>query len=228
MGKAGQMIQFAVDGEMAGGYLAGAEEGAQRHGLILVHEWWGLTEHIKGIADRFAGEGFVVLASDLYQGRTAKDAGEAGHLMQSLDQKKALATLNAAVSYLKQRPEVRANAVGVTGFCMGGSFALLLACRNQEIRASAPFYGDVPPNDVLRDLSAPVLFIGAERDQWVTTEKMERLRKALHDYGKRGEVVIYKGADHAFFNDTRPEVYNQEAAEDAWQRVVSFLQENLA
>jgi len=194
----------------------------------VIQEWWGLTDHITEVADRFAGEGFVVLAPDLYDGKVAKDAGEAGRLMQNLDQGKSLAMLDAAVSYLRQRPEVRAEAIGVTGFCMGGSFALLLACRNKEIRASAPFYGDVPPDDVLKDLSAPVLFIGAELDQWITTDKMERLREAMRRYGKQGDVVIYKGADHAFFNNTRPEVYNREAAEDAWRRVVGFLHDNLA
>src|ERR1051325_3343260 len=215
------------DGRMQG-YLAGMEAGAQRPGLILVHEWWGLTEHIRGIADRFAAEGFVVLAPDLYEGKVTKDAQEAGRLMQSLDQQKALATLDAAVSYLKQQPGVRGGAIGVTGFCMGGSFALLLACHNQAIRAAAPFYGDAPPDDMLKQLNAPVLFIGAELDQWITTDKMERLRDALRRYGKEGEVLIYPGANHAFFNDTRPEVYNREAAEDAWRRVVSFLSEKLA
>lgn len=111
---------------------------------------------------------------------------------------------------------------------MGGSFALLLACHNQAIRASAPFYGDAPPDDLLKQLGAPVLFIGAELDQWITTDKMERLREALRRYGKEGEVVIYPGANHAFFNDTRPEVYDREAAEDAWRRVVGFLSEKLA
>jgi carboxymethylenebutenolidase len=226
-GKAG-MIQFLVGNGVGNGYLAGAEEAEARPGLILVHEWWGLTDHIKGIADRFADEGFVVLAPDLYGGKVTRDAGEAGRLMQSLDQQQAMGTLAAAVDYLKQQGTVRENAIGVTGFCMGGSFALLLACHNKDIRASAPFYGDVPPDEVLKDLNAPVLFIGAELDQWITTEKMERLRKAMQRYGKAGEVVIYPGVNHAFFNDTRPDVYNEEAAKDAWKRVVDFLTGNLA
>ena len=111
---------------------------------------------------------------------------------------------------------------------MGGSFALLLACHNKDVGAAAPFYGDVPPDDVLRDLNAPVLFIGAELDQWITREKMERLRNAMQRYGKTGEVVIYPGVNHAFFNNTRPDVYDEEAAKDAWKRVVDFLTGNLA
>jgi len=228
MSNEAKVVQLVPGDDDMKGYLAGVEEGAERPGLILVHEWWGLTEHIRGIADRFAGAGFVVLAPDLYEGKVTKDAQEAGRLMQSLDQQRALATLDAAVAYLEQQPGVRRGAIGVTGFCMGGSFALLLACHNRAIRAAAPFYGDAPPDDMLKQLSAPVLFIGAELDQWITTDKMERLREALRRYGKEGEVVIYPGANHAFFNDTRPEVYNREAAEDAWRRVVGFLSEKLA
>ena len=226
-GKAG-MIQFPVGNAVGSGYLAGVEGAEVRPGLILVHEWWGLTDHIKGIADRFAGEGFVVLAPDLYGGKVTRDAGEAGRLMQGLDQQTAMGILNAAVDYLKQQGTVRENAIGVAGFCMGGSFALLLACHNKDVGAAAPFYGDVPPDDVLKDLNAPVLFIGAELDQWITREKMERLRNAMQRYGKTGEVVIYPGVNHAFFNDTRPDVYDEEAAKGAWKRVVDFLTGNLA
>jgi carboxymethylenebutenolidase len=228
MAGAGKMVELVSGDDRKRGYLAGVDEGADRPGLILVHEWWGLTGHILGIADRFAEAGFIVLAPDLYEGMVTKDAEEAGRLMKSLDQQRALATLDAAVAYLQQLPGVRSGGLGVTGFCMGGSYALLLACQNHAIRATAPFYGDAPPDDVLKQLSAPVLFIGAELDQWITVEKMERLRAALQRYSKDGEVVIYPGANHAFFNDTRPEVYNREAAEDAWRRVVGFLSEKLA
>jgi carboxymethylenebutenolidase len=227
MNDTGEVVQIRSNETGQQGYLIGIEKGVERPGLILVHEWWGLTDHMRGIADRFAGAGFAVLAPDLYEGKVTQDAEEAGRLMQALDQSRALATLDASVAYLKQHEGVRSGAVGVTGFCMGGSFALLLACHNSEIRASAPFYGDVPPDDALAQLKAPILFIGAELDQWITTEKVERLREALRRFGKEGEIVIYRGANHAFFNDTRPEVYNRYAAEDAWRRVVAFLLEKL-
>lgn len=228
MSGKGREIRFVAGEGSASGYLVGDEAAEVRPGLILVHEWWGLNDHIKGVADRFADEGFVVLAPDLYAGEVTGNAVEAGRLMQSLDQRQAIAMLNAVVDYLKQQGTVKGNTIGVTGFCMGGSFALLLACYNQDIRASAPFYGDVPSDEVLKDLTAPVLFIGAEYDQWITKEKMERLRSAMREYGKEGDVVIYPGVDHAFLNDTRPDMYNKEAAEDAWKRVVSFLAGHLA
>ena len=115
----------------------------------------------------------------------------------------------------------------MTGFCMGGTFALLLPCHNKHIKASAPFYGDVPADDVLKNLSAPVLFIGADQDPWITMDKMNQLKSGLTKFGKEGEVKIYPGVGHAFFNDTRPDAYNKAAAEDAWSRVKSFFASKL-
>src|SRR4030095_4038423 len=145
--------------------------------------------------------------------------------MGALKQEDGLASLRMVLGQLRAMPEV--TSVGVTGFCMGGTFALLLAC-NAKVEAAAPFYGDGPVDTTLiGKLSCPVLFIGAAKDQWITVEKMNRLDVALKQYGKEGEVRIYKGADHAFFNDTRPEVYNQADAEDAWERVIEFFNKHL-
>jgi carboxymethylenebutenolidase len=217
------MVEFQADGRTARGYLVKPQSDGPHPGLIVIHEWWGLNDHIKAIADRFAAQEYVALAPDLYDGKVTKDSAKAGELMQGLDQSKALETLNGAVNFLRGHPSVSPDKIGVTGFCMGGTFALLLACHNSNIKASAPFYGDVPPDDVIRNLSAPVLFIGAENDPWITLDKMERLRAALEKFGKEGEVKIYKGVGHAFFNDTRPEAYDPVAAKDAWNRVCELL-----
>src|SRR5262249_32871347 len=153
--------------------------------------------------------------------KTAKDAQEASTLMNALKQEDGLASLRVVLGQLRVMPDV--TSVGVTGFCMGGTFALLLACH-EKIEAAAPFYGDVPVDTTLIGrLSCPLLFIGAEKDQWITIEKMKRLETALKQYGKNGEVRIYQGADHAFFNDTRGEVYSKTDAEDAWKRVIEFF-----
>jgi len=223
MANAGSMIEFQAGGRTAGGYLVEAEGEGQHPGLIVIQEWWGLNDHIKNIADRFAAQGYVALAPDLYDGTVTKDSAKAGELMQRLDQGKALETLDGAVNYLTGLASVSPDKIGVTGFCMGGTFALLLASHNPNIKASAPFYGDVPPDDVIKNLSAPILFVGAENDPWITMEKMERLRAGLAKFGKEGEVKIYKGVGHAFFNDTRPEAYDRSAAQDAWNRVGEFL-----
>ncbi|MGH9767310.1 MAG: dienelactone hydrolase family protein [Blastocatellia bacterium] len=216
---------FKSDGLEANAFVARPDGVEKAPAVIIVHEWWGLNPHIEDVAQRFADEGFIAVAADLYEGKTTKDSQEASKLMGSLKQEDGLARLQVILKQLRANPEV--TSVGVTGFCMGGTFALLLAC-NAKIEASAPFYGDVPADTtVIGKLSCPVLFIGAEKDQWITTEKMNRLDAALKQYGKEGEVRVYEGADHAFFNDTRPEVYSRADAEDAWKRVVGFFNEHL-
>ena len=193
--------------------------------VIIVHEWWGLNPHIEDIAGRFADEGFIAVAVDLYEGKTTKDAQEASKLMGALKQEEGLARLQVALKGLRAMPEI--TGVAVTGFCMGGTFALLLAC-NAKVEAAAPFYGDVPVDTtIIGKLNCPILFIGAEKDQWITIEKMNRLDVSLKQYGKQGEVRVYKDADHAFFNDTRPEVYRSADAEDAWNRVIEFFNQHL-
>ena len=223
MASDGKTVEFETGGKTAGGYLVGASEGEVKPALIVIQEWWGLNDHIKDIAGRFADLGYTALAPDLYDGVSTKDPGEAGKLMQNLDQNKALAILNGAVDYLRGLKGVDSNKIGVTGFCMGGTYSLLLACHNKHIKASAPFYGDIPPDDVLKNLSAPVLFFGADQDQWINMGKMNKLKEGLSKFGKEGEVKVYSGVGHAFFNDTRPDAYNKDAATDAWERVKKFF-----
>ena len=227
MANVGRMVEFQVGGRVAGGYMVEPEAQGSHPALIVIHEWWGLNEHIKDIAERFAKKGYVALAPDLYDGAVTKDSAKAAELMQGLDDQKALETLSGAVNFLRVQAVVNSEKIGVTGFCMGGTFSLLLACHDNSIKASAPFYGDVPPDEIIRNLSAPVLFIGAENDPWITMDKMERLRAAIHEFGKEGEVKIYSGVGHAFFNDTRPEAYDRTAAQDAWNRVGEFLASKL-
>jgi carboxymethylenebutenolidase len=217
--------QFTANGKKVNAFIARPEGTTKAPAVIIVHEWWGLNPHIEDIAGRYAREGFIAVAADLFEGVTTKDAKEAANLMSALRPEQGLEALKVVLDGLRAMPEV--TAVGVTGFCMGGTFALLLAC-NAKVEACAPFYGDVPTDTTLIGrLSCPVLFIGGEKDQWITVEKMKRLESALNQYGKPGEVRIYKGADHAFFNNTRPEVYNAADAADAWQRVVEFFNKYL-
>src|SRR5215470_16595118 len=216
---------FEGDGLEVSAFVARPDGAPDAPAVIIVHEWWGLNPHIEDIARRYADEGFIAVAVDLYGGKTTKDPQEAAKLMGALKQEDGLARLQVVLKRLRETPEV--TGVGVTGFCMGGTYALLLAC-DAKVEASAPFYGDVPVDTtVIGKLSCPVLFIGAEKDQWITVEKMNRLDAALDQYGKEGEVRIYKGADHAFFNDTRPEVYSRADAEDAWKRVIEFFDKHL-
>jgi carboxymethylenebutenolidase len=215
---------FSANGKSAEGYLAQPTGVASAPALVLIQEWWGLNAHIEDIAQRYAREGYLVAAVDLYDGKVTKDPTEASALMNGLDPQSALEKLGTAIAYLRQQPNV--TAVGITGFCMGGVYTLLAACHNQ-VEAAAPFYGMPDDFSVLQKLSCPVLFIGGEKDQWITIEKMNKLDEALKQYGKQAEVKIYAGADHAFFNDTRPEVYSPADAADAWQSVLTFFAKHL-
>jgi carboxymethylenebutenolidase len=194
-------------------------ENITRPGLIVLQEWWGLNDHIKDIANRLTTEGFVSMPVDLYDGKVTKDPDEAKRLMMAMDKGTAMEKLNNAVRSLKDNPQV--SSVGVIGFCMGGFLSLSLACNNPDIRATVAFYGSVPPDAMLAKLSAPVLYFYGEKDHHIAASDVDRLEKF------NVEVVRYRDADHAFFNDTRKEVYNAENAKDAWSRALAFLRKNL-
>ena len=223
----GELITFDVGDGSANGYLATPDENANGRAVIVVHEWWGLNEHTRDIANRYANQGFVAFAPDLYDGIVTTDSQEASKLMHDLDPERGVEILNGAVGQLAKIEGVDPERIGVTGFCMGGTLALLLACRNRSIKGAAIFYGDIASDEEIAKLTAPILFIGASKDNWITVEKIEGLRESLERHGKEGEVKIYEGADHAFFNDTRPEVHDPEAAADAWRRVTAFFEEKL-
>ena len=226
------MVQYPSDGVTVRAYLVGPPAKGARAAIIVVQEWWGLNDHIKDISRRYAREGYVAIAPDLYSrlGHTVTaDPNEAGKLMNALRQEDGLKDLNATVAYLKKVPAVDANRVGVTGFCMGGSYALMLPCVNPTIKASAPFYGQVPnPDTPIKNLSSPVLYIYGEDDGWITKVDVQRLANALKKYNKAGEVKTYPGAPHAFFNDTRTDVYKPVQAKDAWGRTLAFFRQHLS
>ena len=197
--------------------------------VIVIQEWWGLNDHIKDVAGRLAREGYIAVAPDLYsrQGnKVTANPDEAGQLMMSLDKKDGIADLLAVVAHLKQAAGVDADRIGVTGFCMGGSYALLLPCHSADIKAAAPFYGEVPANDTLKKLGCPIRYFYGDEDGWIQMKDVERLQTVLRDLGK-GEVVIYKGLPHAFFNDTRKDVYRPEQAKDAWKKTLSLFAHEL-
>jgi len=224
----GKMVEFSVNGQPTSGYLSIPESG-QGPGVIVIQEWWGLVSHIKEICDRFAADGFVALAPDLYHGQTTKSPDEAGKLMMALRIDKAEKDLDGAGRYLLDQTVTRGDKVGVVGFCMGGALALYAATKNSQVGACVVFYGghpNVKPD--LPNLQSPVLGIYAERDGFVTPALVHELEQQLKGLGKSIDVHIYPGTDHAFFNDSRPEVYNPEASADAWRRTVEFLREHLS
>ncbi|HEY0004209.1 MAG TPA: dienelactone hydrolase family protein [Pyrinomonadaceae bacterium] len=192
--------------------------------IILIHEWWGVNEHVRDLAGRYAAAGFVCVAPDLFRGKTTKDQQEASALMHALAIEDGLTIIRRAVEATTSTYALKR--VGITGYCMGGTFALRAACEIETLGAAAPFYGDIPDEEVLSRLRVPTLFIAGARDNWITPEKVRGLSDAAQKHNLPVEVVSYD-ADHAFFNDTRPEVYNPEAAADAWRRVLAHFREYL-
>jgi carboxymethylenebutenolidase len=192
--------------------------------VVLIQEWWGINQHIRDIAGRYADEGYLCVAPDLYRGRVAADAEEASALMNALAIEDGMETIRKAMDAAAETYKV--DQFVITGFCMGGTYALRAACEIPELKAAAPFYGDIPEESILKKLSVPTLFIAGKRDAWIDQEKVNSLKEVAAKNNLPVEVISYD-ADHAFFNDTRPEVYNAEAANDAWSRVQQHFRKYL-
>jgi carboxymethylenebutenolidase len=222
----GERVSFKANGTMTPGYLALPQ--GRGPGVIVIQEWWGLVPHIESIADRFAEAGFVALAPDLYHGRSTKSPDEAGKLMMAMRVDEAERDLAGAIDYLAARPEVSSKKIGTVGFCMGGALSLFAASKNPEVGACAVFYGGHPNiKPDLPTLQAPVLGIYAGKDGFVSPQAVKALDEELARLGKRHEFHTYPGADHAFFNDQRPEVYDPAAAADAWAKTLAFFRREL-
>ena len=222
----GEMVEFRSNGKATSGYLALPKQ--KGPGVIVIQEWWGLVPHIKDVANRFAAAGFTALAPDLYHGKTTKSPDEAGKLMMSMHIDEAERDLRGAVHYLLENANTSSNKIGTVGYCMGGALSLFAACKNSEVGACVVFYGGHPSvKPDLKNLKAPLLGLYAGKDTSVTPESVHELEKQLKALGKRVEIHIYPDANHAFFNNERPEVYDEKAAKDAWRRTVDFLQREL-
>ena len=192
--------------------------------VILIQEWWGINDHIRDLAGRYAKEGYLCVAPDLYRGKVTKDAAEAGALMQALAIDDGMETIRKAMDAATATYQVKRFAI--TGYCMGGTFALRAACEIPELKAAAPFYGDIPEESILAELKVPTLFIAGKRDAWINEAKVGQLQSIAAQHNLPVEVKSYD-ADHGFFNDTRPQVFDLEAAADAWQRVRAHFRKYL-
>ena len=227
----GEMIEFASNGSVAGGYLA-VPEGGTGPGVIVIQEWWGLVDHIKDVCDRFAAAGFVALAPDLYHGQQVPpgEPDEAGKAMMAMKLDQAGRDLSGAVDEVLRRSS--GDRIGVIGFCMGGGLALVLATQRPDaVAAVVPCYGVIPWPDAQPDyaaMSAAVLGHYAEKDDFFPPEAANALGEQLRALGKSVEIVVYPGTDHAFFNDTRPEVHDAAASQLLWDRSIAFFREQLS
>ena len=218
-----ESISFDTANGPSSAYVAMPDSDSKK-AVIVVQEWWGLNDHIKDIANRYAAEGFIAIAPDLYRGRVAKDSSEASEMMHALQIDDGIDTIKNAIDAAALSYDL--THFGITGYCMGGTFALRAACELEGLSAAAPFYGDIPEEEVLKKLRIPTIFISGTRDGWITPEKVAGLEDATSRFELPLQSIKYD-ADHAFFNDTRPEVYNETAAKDAWATVVGFFDQHL-
>ncbi len=235
-------VTFERAGDRLRGYAAWPAGATSLAGLVIVPDVRGLSDHYRDVARRFAGEGFFALAVDLYSREGAPELPDMDAVfrwMQALPDARVLGDLDAAVAYLAGRPETAGRRIGITGFCMGGQYALMAACTLSRLAACVSWYGmlrhaatsELKPRsalDMAPDLVCPFLGLFGEEDALIPLADVEALRAVLARTGKPFEIVTYPGAGHAFFNDTRPDAFRPAAAADAWGRAVRFLRTHLA
>ncbi|NNF07690.1 MAG: dienelactone hydrolase family protein [Candidatus Eisenbacteria bacterium] len=223
---AGTHVEFPSNGGTSQGYLA-IPTGETGIGVLVLQEWWGLVPHIEDVCDRFAEAGFVALAPDMYHGEKTTSPDDAGKLMMALNIEQAEKDLRGATQFLVNHDRTAGDRIGTVGFCMGGQLSLFAATKNPSVGACVNFYGihpNVKPD--FSNLQGPVLGFFGSRDPMVTPDVTAALEASIKQAGKEVAFHTYD-ADHAFFNDTRPDVYAADAARDAWNRMITFYRENL-
>ena len=221
---AGKMVDLKSGEDTIQAYLAvpkGGGSGAPA--MVVIHEWWGLTDWVKSIADRFASQGYVAIAPDLYRGQVAADPELAHELMRGLPDTRAIRDVRAAAAYLAGRLDLAPKATGVIGFCMGGGISLRSSLDQGPFTATVVCYGS-PETDParLKTLRGPVLGIFGADDRGLGKDQTDPFEAGLKATGHLAAVKVYPGAGHAFLNDTRPS-YVEAAAKQAWGEIDGFL-----
>lgn len=231
----GEMTEYKSGDMMIPAYVSrSTKREAPRGAVFVIHEVFGLNDHIKGIADRIAREGYLALAPNLFVRASApppKDASDVAALrraVSSIPNEVAIKDMQAGLDFLKTFPEQNKNNPRFVsiGFCMGGGFSYQLATHTKDLAGAVIFYGRTPL-ELVSQVSCPLLGNFAELDGGIPPAAVKEFEVALKRSGKTADIKIYAGAKHGFFNDTRPEAYNAEAATDAWQRTLKFFDERI-
>lgn len=215
-----------ADGETLMGYLARQSGADPQPAVVVIQEWWGLNEHIEDVTRRFAREGFVTLAPDLYHGEVATEPSEAQKLVMELDMAEAVREIQRAIGFLQQQDYVSDSPVGIVGFCMGGGLVLQTALVEDDLGAAVAFYGSPLSPENAGSVQAPVLGLYGAEDSGIPVDRVEAMDAGFDDAGVPNEVYIYDGAGHAFFNDTR-QSYNPDVAEDAWMKTLAWFRRHI-
>jgi carboxymethylenebutenolidase len=210
------------------GFLAVPDKPGRHPALVVIHEWWGLTDWVKQQAEKLAEQGYVALAVDLYRGQVATDPEAAHELMRGLPADRAVSDLKAGFMYLATRKDVDRDHIGSIGWCMGGGFSLQLAIHEPRLAACVVNYGALPtdPND-LQQIGAPILGSFGADDRGITPADVQEFEKTMQGMHRRVDLKIYDGAGHGFENSTNTAGYRPDAAADAWTRTLAFLNKTM-
>jgi carboxymethylenebutenolidase len=219
-------VEFPADSGPVSGYLARPAGSGSAPGVLVIHENKGLVPYIESVARRLAVAGYVALAPDLLSraGGTGSfaDPAEATAALGKITPQELVGDLRAGLSYLQGLDHVNGSAVAALGFCFGGGLTWRLAAEDPRLRGAVPFYGPIPPLEAVPGITAPVFAIYGELDERITS-KLPVIEEAMSSHGKDFDKAVYKGAQHAFHNDTNPDRYNPEAAEQAWAAALDHL-----
>jgi carboxymethylenebutenolidase len=195
---------------------------------VVVHEWWGLNDWVKEQAQKFADQGYVTLAIDLYRGKVATSPDEAHELMRGLPEDRTARDLKAAVAYLKTQKNVDAARIGSIGWCMGGGYSLQAALVEPTLKATVINYGRlVTDQESLKKINASILGIFGAKDRGIPVDSVRKFESELKKLGKKVEIKIYDDAGHAFENPNNKEGYIKADAEDAWKLQTDFFAREL-
>jgi len=237
------MVQVRAESGTMPSYLARPQGDGKFPAVVVVQEAFGLNKHIKEVADRIAREGYAALAPDLYYREKDAVVGydnlqDAIRLMMGLWDEKIVVDMKGAIDHLKAQAFVRADRIGVTGFCMGGRVTFLTACRNADVKAAVPFYGGgignaqpsertpKAPLEYADQLRCPMLLFFGENDPFIPLDEVEKIKQRLTQLKKTSETIVYPGAPHGFFCNER-DSYRADAAKDAWERLTTFFAQHL-
>jgi carboxymethylenebutenolidase len=220
-------VQFESNGGTANGYLAVPTSGGGP-GTIVLQEWWGLVPHIRDVCDRFASEGFLALAPDLFRGETTDEPDEAQQKMMAMSMDQAEKDMRGAVDYLANHEGLEGKGVGSTGWCLGGGLSVWAAAANDKVSAVVTYYYVMPHGKPdFTKINAPVLGHFGTEDDFIPVDDAKNLEQEMKDAGVQTNFHFYD-AGHAFFNDTnRLGTYDQGAAQESWGRTISFMREHL-
>ncbi len=221
-------IQFNSKTGTCEGELAEPSGSGKVGSVVIIQEWHGINAEMRAKVERFASEGYLALAPDLYHGKVATNDDEAGKLMNALDFGRAVGEIGAAAQWLKEQPRSNGK-VAVLGFCLGGALSFATAANVPGLAAVVPFYGvpDLSKLD-LSKVTAPIQAHFAEKDDWASPDKARQIQKDLQAKGKTMDLYVYEGAGHAFMRATDPAKYHEAAATKAWERTLAFLKQHLS